>query len=81
MNRIDIKSLIIGILLCLCILLLTGFGNSGSAGRYQVHLIGPKRIHPIIFDSATGESRMLKTDYGMKASFDWNKQFKEIGKK
>jgi len=53
-NTMDIKSLIIGFLLCLCVVLLMGFGGGSESGRYIP--FGETSI----IDTKTGNIRLLK---------------------
>lgn len=47
----DFKSFLIGFLICLCMMLLTGFGGSSSTGRYQLSNDNASRI---VIDTTTG---------------------------
>lgn len=56
----DIKSFIIGFLLCLCLMLLTGFGGGSEVGRYQIN---NGKGSSWVIDTATGCSKHIK--FGM----------------
>jgi hypothetical protein len=60
----DFKSLIIGFLLCLCMVLLTGFGGSSEVGRYQ---FPDGYARPFVIDTSTGIVKYIEL----------NKEFKD----
>jgi|APSaa5957512622_1039677.scaffolds.fasta_scaffold197845_1 hypothetical protein len=59
----DIKSFLIGFLVFLCMMLLTGFGGSSSVGRYQYH---HRDGSMVVIDTTTGMIKVGNTYYEFK---------------
>jgi hypothetical protein len=71
MSRIDSKSMLIGALLVLAVMLLMGQGRaSGEVGRYQIVAQGATARHYAIMDTTTGEAQSFVASEGDYFQFD-----------
>jgi hypothetical protein len=72
-NLLDVKSFVIGFLLCLCVVLLMGFGGGSDSGRY----IRFEDSNAVI-DTKTGRIRPVYRGVPGVRKFLWNTPFEQF---